>query len=287
MNKFQKLLGFIGIRFIRLWVKTFGRTVRLEDVPWLIGPIGPEGKIGDKPYEIIAQQENLSIENDPNGALIQDFEQLQAPHFHAESCDHKVRHFYENTAKYDLDAWSETRFPGRLFLWLIVTTVSRYMNQLNFPVFGLEMSKGMRSEILSLKNDAGETVHTGWYRRLKESDRVIYTGFYSLVKPPHHDGNCVKVVFPLPKGNATVILKPSLNEKNEFELISSGKAFGYPGFYRIVDLGNDKYKVLYMKRLKEHFTVYTDAEGTLRCDHKVHFMGMLMLKLHYCMELKG
>jgi len=152
MNDLQRVLGLLGIKFIRFCVKLFGKTVFIEDVPWLVGPIGQSDEIGKTPYNIIAKQENLSIENDIEGGLIRDFNKLNGPNFKVKKCDPKVRHFYEKTAQYELDVWSETRFPGRLFLWLLVSTVSRYMNQLNFPVFGLEMSKGMSSKILSLKN---------------------------------------------------------------------------------------------------------------------------------------
>ena len=274
MNKLQKFLGFLGIKLIRFWVKLFGKTIFIKDVPWLVGPIGQSDEIGKKPYKIIAQEENLSIENDPKGGLIRDFNKLDGPSFNVEKCDPQVRHFYENTAQYELDVWSETRFPGRLFLWLLVSTVSRYMNQLNFPVFGLDLSRGMSSEILSLKDKEGKTIHTGWLRQIKESKRVIYTGFYTDVQPPNHTSHCVKVVFPLPKGNATVILKPSFDEHNQFRLTSSGKTFGDSGFYRIVAIDDKRYKVLYLQSLKEKFTVFTDDEGILRCNHSVYFLGL-------------
>ena len=281
MTTFQQLLGRISIRFIRLWVRLFGKTVRTDNAAWLKGPVGPDGVIADEPYKLVAEKENLTIENDPDGALVHDFDLLNGPGFDVSQCDPNVRHFYEHSAKYQFDVWSETRFPGRLFLWMLVSTVSRYMNQLNFPVFGLEMSRGMTSEILSLKNREGKTVHTGWYRRLKGSGRVVYTGFYSHVAPPNMSSNCVKVVFPLPRGNASVFLRPAYDDQQRFQLISMGKKFGDPGFYRTVEVNPGKLKVLYMKSLHEVFTLYTDDEGTLRCDHTVHFLGMSMLRLHY------
>ena len=45
---------------------------------------------------------------------------------------HEVRRFYEETSRYHLEVWSHAPFPARLFLWLLVSTVSRTMNQLNF-----------------------------------------------------------------------------------------------------------------------------------------------------------
>ena len=286
MKKIQTWLGMLGVSLIRWVVLLAGKTIAVEQAAWLKGAIGPKGTIGAKPYDMVAREENLHLVKDPHGALVEDFSVLDSPNFPVKDCDPQVRHFYENTARYQMNVWSETRFPGRLFLWLIVSTVSRYMNQLNFPVLGLEMSRGMNSEVISLQDETGKNIHTGWFRSLKESGRVIYTGFYSTVKPPITEGACIKVVFPLPKGNATVILKPSLNEQNRFVLVSDGKKFGEHGFYRIVAQGRDRYKVLQLKSLKEKFMVYTDEEGVLRCDHSVHFMGLLMLKLHYRMHLE-
>jgi hypothetical protein len=286
MQAIQRFLGFVGIKLIRLWVRMFGRTVQKDEVPWLLGPIGPEGSIGERPYEMVAEQEGLTIHNDSEGALVSDFSILQGSNFDVDKIDPNVRDFYEKTAMYDLDVWSETRFPGRLFLWVLVSTVSRYMNQLNFPIFGLEMSKGMTSEVLSLRDSNNKTIHTGWLRRLKESNRVIYTGFYTSIQPPGHSAHCVKVVFPLPKGNATVILKPTQDSEGRFQLISSGSKFGDPGFYRVVELDEKRLKVLHMKSLREQFTVYTDKEGVLRCNHRVEFLKMTMLRLHYRMHLK-
>src|SRR5262249_22166544 len=157
--------------------------------------------------------------------------------------DPAVRHFYERTCRYDLDGWSESPFPGRLFLWLIVYTVSRAMNQLNFPVFGLDLSRGLTSEVLPLRDASGRAVHTGWDRRVKGSGRVISSGFYTTVQPPGHDGPCVKVVFPLPRGNATVILKPGFDRQGRFTLSSVGSSFGDGGFYRLLELDRRRLKV--------------------------------------------
>jgi hypothetical protein len=95
---------------------------------------------------------------------------------------------------------------------------------------------------------------------------------------------CVKVVFPLPRGNATVILRPELDNDGRFRLVSWGKRFGDAGFYRILDLDAEHLKVRYLRTLRERFDVYTDEEGVLRCDHEVRFLGITMLRLHYRMR---
>ncbi len=287
LGAFQSFLGAIGAAFIRLVVRLFGRTVDVAQMPWLAGPIGPsDGAIGDRPYALVAEREKLRVDRSPECAgLVPDFDVLQGSSFDVAACDREVRRFYEETSRYQLDVWSHAPFPGRLFLWLIVSTVSRTMNQLNFPVTAMELARGMTSEVIPMKNDAGDTIYTGWLRRAALHGRVVYTGFYASEKPPGHASRCVKVVFPLPRGNATVVLKPLL-EDGRFRLLSVGEKFGDPGFYRVVDVGDGKRKALYLKTLREYFTVYTDDEGVLRCDHEVRFLGLVMLRLHYRMTPK-
>ena len=64
----------------------------------------------------------------------------------------------------------------------------------------------------------GRVRYTGWFRKLADTDRVLYTGFYMHECVPDHDGACVKVVFPMPDGNATVILRQELGPGGELRL---------------------------------------------------------------------
>jgi hypothetical protein len=281
----QLLLGVAGIAVIRLYLRLFGRTVQKADVPWLLGPLGPEGEIGERPYQLVAEREGLTVERDAvDAGLIPDFSLLTGPGFDASKTAPAVRHFYEHTARYDLDVWSETQFPGRLFLWLLVSTVSRYMNQLNFPVQGLETSRGMTSEVLPLRDKSGRAIHTGWQRRLLGSGRIIYSGFYTTVQPPRSTSPCVKVIFPLPRGSATVLLRPEYDAEGRFRLVSAGAGFGDAGFYRLLELDAERLKVRYFRTLRERFEVYTDEHNVLRCDHEIRFLGIPVLRLHYRMR---
>ncbi len=282
----QNLFGRLGAWWIRVLLQMFGKTIQKSTVPWLLGPIGPEdGEIGDRPYELVAMRENLALDTStPDAGLVPQFDVLTGPDFDAQRTDRAVRRFYEKTGLYDLDVWSESPFPGRLFLWLIVYTVSRTMNQLNFPVFGLDLSRGMTSEVIPLRDMNANIVHTGWYRRVRESGIVVYTGFYTTVRVPAHSSPCVKVVFPLPRGAAVVVLKPGFDDRGRFTLTSAGNQFGGPGFYRLLELDQGFVKVMHLTTLKEYFTVFRDDRGELRCDHLVKFLGMTMLRLHYRMR---
>lgn len=279
-----RVLGQLGAWFIRVWVRLWGRRMEKTDVPWLKGETGGEGPVGADFYERLAARDSLELHSNRAGSgLLESFERLAGPHFDPAQVHPEVRRFYEHTSDYELDVWSETKFPGRLMLWLIVMTVSRYMNQLNFPIFGLETSRGMTSEIVELCDEQGKAIHTGWFRRMRSEDRVIYTGFYMAERPPGCDSHCVKVVFPLPQGNATVLLRP-LNQGDRLLLQSSGASFGDPGFYRLVEDGEARWRVLHMRSLREFFDVYVDEHQVLRCDHLVKFMGITMLRLHYRMS---
>ncbi len=289
-NRLQRLLGAIGLGIIHSYLHLFGRTVRKSDLPWLLGPVGPalnpvSGPRDDRPYERFAERERLTLDAASGDAgLLADFDVLAGPGFDVTKADPLVRRFYERTSRFELDVWSETRFPGRFFLWLIVYTVSRVMNQLNFPIFGLETSRGMTSEVLPLRDASGRVAHTGWQRRIVSSGLVIYTGFYSTVRPPARPSPCVKVVFPVPRGNATVLLRPEYSAEGRFRLLSAGEGFGDVGFYRVLELDAERLKVRYLKTLRERFEVYTDEEGIPRCDHEVRFLGIVMLRLHYRMR---
>ena len=41
-----------------------------------------------------------------------------------------------------------------------------------------------------------------------KTGRIVYVGSYSVTKLPGSDSPCVKTVFPLPNGNAIVVLRP-------------------------------------------------------------------------------
>jgi hypothetical protein len=284
LGPIRSLVAAFGASFIYFLIRLFGRTVKDGDVPWLLGPLGGD-YIGDKPYEECAAREGLTLERHARaGGLIPNFDALTSARFDVSRVHPKVRHFYEHTAGYRMDVWAESAFPANIGLWLLVTTISRKVNQLNFPLRVLETAKGMASEIVLLKDSAGHVHYSGWYRKLVESGRVIYTGFYMLGRAPFRDEPAVKVVFPMPQGNATVILRPELTKSGDFELSSDGAAFGDVGFYRVQRRDGERLRVWRVRTLKEHFRVYVDDTGTLRCDHRVNFLGLRVLHLHYRIE---
>jgi hypothetical protein len=278
------IVASIGAAFIHGLIRLFGRVVDRSSAAWLAGPIGG-AYIGDRPYEEMAAREDLQlVRRAASGGLVADMAALDGAEFAAERLRPEVRSFYEQTTAYRMDVWSETFFPGSIGLWLLVTTISRKVNQLNFPLRALSTAKGMDSEIVLLKDRDGAVRYAGWYRRLIESGQTIYTGFYMTERVPRHNTPCIKVVFPMPGGNATVILKPSVDRNGDLRLSSKGDGFGDAGFYRIDDLGDGRLRVWRVTTLHEEFHLYVDDGGVLRCDHTVRFLGTRVLHLHYRIE---
>jgi len=168
LSALRGLVALIGAAVIRGLMRIFGRVVRESSVPWLSGPIGSD-YIGDRPYEEVAARENLElVRRSSSGGLIPNAGVLDGPGFRIDQLRPEVRHFYEHTAAYRMDVWSDTFFPGKIGLWLLVTTISRKVNQLNFPLHALATAKGIDSEIVLLKDHTGAVRYAGWYRRLMD-----------------------------------------------------------------------------------------------------------------------
>ena len=269
---------------IRWWVRTTGKRIAKSDAPWLDCPMGRPGRIGAEFYTYLAERERLQVRPAPDAGLLSDFGQLKGSGFDPAGIRPEIRDFYEHTSSYRLEAWSEAPIPTRLFLWALTKFVSRRMDQLNFPVSSLELAGGMTSEVLPMVDADGERHYTGWLRRVAASDRVIYTGLYSVQRPVGYPDPCVKVSFPVPNGSSTVFLRPEAQPDGSFKLISSGSRFGEPGFYRMVEVDAAHWRVRYIRTLREFFHVYVDQHGTLRTNHTVRFLGLTPLRLHYKLE---
>jgi hypothetical protein len=156
--------------------------------------------------------------------------------------------------------------------------------QLNLPISPLEPCRGITSDIVQLcDKPTGEVRTTGWLRRFNVTGEVIYVGLYSVAQPRHATGPCVKVVFPIPNGSASVFLKPVVKEDGSLELFSEGRRFGDPGFYFVVRRSEETVWAKYIPAMTESIRVYVDNRDDLRADHVFRLWSMWFLRLHYAM----
>jgi hypothetical protein len=277
------VLGFLLQKCIEWLVRLTGRKIAKAEAPWLDCVIGRSGQIGTGVYQQIASEERLELSWPEEAGLVPDFSALNGPGFQAHAVHPKIRHFYEHTAEYHLEVWSEVYFAGKFVLWLLVEFISRQMDQLNFPISSLEVAKGMTSEIAQLRESGtGKLKYTGWLRRFRSNGKVIYAGLYSTTTLPGEANPCVKVTFPC-YGSSSVYLRPEAHADGSFGLRSDGAAFGRAGFYRVLQSGKQAWRVRNFTTLHEIFRVYVDEDGVLRTDHTITFVGLTILRLHYKM----
>lgn len=271
------------------WVQITGRLIDLEQMAWLNGPVGKPTGIGRDFFDELAADSDLEVRRNGTGCgLIANFSSLRSSAFDSSRVFPQVARFYERTSDYDLDVWAEWRGLFRPFGSLIASLFSRRLQQLNVPLSSLETSRGITSEIVQLADrQSGEIRYTAWVRQLIGSGHVLYAGSYSLCETPGFSGPCVKVVFPLPNGNAVVIMKPEAHADGSFSLTSSGRAFGDPGFYFVVHKADGRIFARYLRALRESIRVYTAEETSVRADHTLTLWGLTFLRLHYRLQEKS
>jgi hypothetical protein len=266
---------------IQQWVQSTGTVVRLDDAPWLAGPIGTR-RIGQNFYQTYADYAGLELSTNTTGAgLLPDFSCLRGGDFVPEQVDDEIRRFYERTTDYALDVWSQWHGPLQPFAKTLIMLVSRDIQQLNLPLSPLETGYGMSSDIIQLiDRQTGSVAYTGWLRRTVATDAIIYAGFYTTCHPSAGPGPCVKVVFPLPQGSATVILRPENQADGSLKLVSAGTGLGGPGYYRVHHVSDTAVRVKYVP-IKETIHVYRDSHQVLRTNHTFAFWHIPFLTLHY------
>jgi len=270
------------------WVQLTGKRVNLSDCPWLEGPVGDVELIGSAFFRRLAEKKNLEFVADgPGRGLIADFSRLRGPAFNPNSVDARVVSFYEKTADFEFDIWSEWCGAFRPFGGALAAIFSRRLQQLNVPLSPLDTKLGITSDVVQLKERSGRVVYTAWVRDVVATQRTLYAGSYSVCNVPGYPGPCVKVVFPLPNGSAIVIMRPESSPDGSFTVRSAGVRFGDPGFYFFVEEKPGRGWARHVRTLKETIRVYTDAQGTLRADHDLWIWRTRFLRLHYRMRKRA
>ena len=275
-----KKRGYLTDWITQRWVQLTGIKVNLTKESWLLGPLGDTKKIGEEFFKQLAEETNLKVViNAGNSGLLKSLNVLKNDS--PVDINQKVIDFYEHTINYGFDVWSQWTAFFKPFGMLLAFIFSRRLQQLNVPLSSLDTSHGVTSDIIQLKNENGEAVHTVWLRKKNESKDVIYAGCYAFCRPPNVDYNCIKVVFPLPNGNATVIMTPVIGEDGSLTLLSRGNKYGDPGFYFIIKKSESVYYVKFLKTMRETIHVYEDENKILRTDHTLTIWKRTFLKLHY------
>ena len=280
--------GYLNDWVTQQWVRSTGRRIRLNESAWLDGPIGSTRIIGKNFLSDYAQKNALELVQDGPRGLMQSFSTLQGERLDPDLVAPVVRDFYQRTSEYELDVWAEWHGLFRPFGTALALLFSRRLQQLNLPLSAMDSSKGMSSSVLQMwDRRSGRLVQTAWVRELHATKHLLYAGSYSVCTVPGYPDPCVKVVFPLPNGNAIVVMRPESHPDGYFTLTSAGKRFGDPGFYLVVHGENGMAWARYVRAMTEKITVYASERDTARADHQLWFWGKQFLRLHYRMRTKG
>jgi hypothetical protein len=185
----------------------------------------------------------------------------------------------EHTSGWALSArvrWSLLAWP---FGALLAVLFACRLEQLALPLRTGDLAAGMTSSVTPLVFGDGEQVGASWLRRLRATDRVVFSGYYDTAVAPATNGRCVRVSFPLPNGRLLVLLEPKVRPDGGLTLLSPVARVGEPGAYLVVDHPSD----CAARRIPIHeqFDIYTDDHGVLRTDHTLTLWRIPVIRLHY------
>ena len=238
------------------WVILFGQRIDNDKYQWLLGPFGGIKGIGIKFVEQLAKEENLVIDSQrKKQGLLDSILNLGLSEIELKKLSPEVIEFYENTSNYDLLLKAKWNPFFKIFGTLIKSVFSKRIEQLNVPIENLEDASGLTNEIVKLVDTkTNEVKRTIWLRTFKSTGQVVYSGVYETCSLPNKQ-ICIKAIFPLPNGNATVILTPSVGKNGELILDSSGQRIGDSGFYFLLRDSKGQLWSKFIKSFKDKLVV--------------------------------
>jgi hypothetical protein len=119
---------------------------------------------------------------------------------------------------------------------------------------------------------------------LRSTDEVVYSGIYGTSQLPNGK-RVVKAVFPLPHGNATVLLLPSVQADGSLRLSSAGKKIGDSGFYFLLEDANGHYWTKFIRSFKDELHVFMEKDE-LKAVQKLTLWSVPVLSFCYSMTKK-
>ncbi|WP_028892919.1 hypothetical protein [Tenacibaculum sp. 47A_GOM-205m] len=263
------------------WVILFGKKIDTLKFKWLIGPFGETRGIGIKFIDQLAKNENLVVESQKKDkGLLDSIKHLRLPNTDFQRLSPDVIDFYENTSNYDLLLKAKWNPIFKVFGSLVRMIFSNRIEQLNVPTQNLENGLELTNEIIKLiDSKTNEVKRTIWLRTFKSTGQVVYSGVYETCSLPNKE-TCIKAVFPLPNGNASVILSPKVGEKGELILDSSGQKIGDSGFYFLLRDSKGQLWTKFIKSFKDKLVV-SSVNNKITATQTLTLWNLKVLKFEY------
>lgn len=266
------------------WVILFGQKIDKSEQKWILGPFGELNGIGLKFVKQLAEKEHLTIDSPKNSkGLIQSINQLNLAEKELGVLSQNVIDFYQNTADYELKLKVKWNPLFKIFGLLLRVIFSKRIEQLNVPIQSINDSEELTSQIIHLKDPkTNEVKRTIWLRAFKTTGQIVYSGVYETCIIPSGK-TCIKAIFPLPNGNATVILTPKVGNNGELILESAGNRFGDSGFYFLLKDSEGQLWTKYIKSFKDKLVVRSENEN-VTATQTLSLWNLRVLKFEYKIE---
>lgn len=246
---------------------------------WLEAPTNVGSAVADAWLDASAAALGGQVREGPGEGLLPDLACLDGPGFAAEDLRPQVRDFYEHTASWRMEVWTQWNpffAPGGE---LVSRLFGRRVHQLSLPMRPLDVAHGMDSRVAAILDADGEQQAAGWIRTIRSSGEYVFSGCYTSCTLPGASRPSVHVTFPLESGNVQVFLRPRTLPGGGLELTSPAGAFGEDGAYVTVDSATGAHGA--RVPVHETFRLEVDDEGVLRCDHDLRMWSATAVRLHY------
>lgn len=273
--------------FTQQWAIFWGIKIDPTQYSWLVGPFGNLNSIGEDFIDQLAIKENLIVQREVNShGLIPSIEILNLSESELSKLSRKVIEFYENTADYGIKLNVKWNPFYKILGVLVKKLFSNRINQLNIPIENSKAIKSLKSELITLCDaNSGKLKYTIWLRTSATSGQVMYSGIYGTCKLPSGK-TCIKAIFPLPNGNATIILNPSVGEGGELILESSGEKLGDAGFYFLLRDFKGNYWTQFISSFRDRLTV-SSRNNEIYAEQVLTLWRQTVLKMTYKIEIKS
>lgn len=264
----------------RLWMRTTSRRLVGERAAWLDGPAAERQIVGHGWVQRLADELGGHTSEGPDHGLLPSFADLAGPDFDPAAVDPLIADFYEHTSRWRLDLWSQWSAYAWPFGALIVALFSRRLQQLALPLHPLDVSYGMDSNVVHVHDRDGRVTGAAWLRNMRKTGATTYSGLYGTQLLPGHAQPSVRVVFPLPLGSVQVFLRPATDGGGGLHLRSPLGRFGDDGAYLVLRRRGGAVNARRIP-IAEHFHLFVDADGNVRCDHSLSLWRIPAVRLHY------
>lgn len=277
------MAGLIPWRIVdagtRWWWRSVGRRIDPYGKDrWLAGPHQVLGGTGDDWLNRFAGEGFVREPNSHDG-LMPDLDLLTGPDFDPTGLAHPVADFYQHSASYTMDVWSQWSRVAAPIGALVTGLFGRRLKQLALPIEPLAVSRGLTSTIRLVDDPDTGRPGAAWLRNLVSDGSTVFSGFYRIGRLPTSEQPHVWVTFPLEQGSLQVYLRPELGHDGSLTLTSTSRRFGGDGAYIAVRFGDRWWAA--NPPIHERFHVFVDDAGTLRTDHSLAVLGVPALRLHY------